>query len=206
MPRVKAYSPQLAGLTADVWVSERHNRQLEVTTNPIEMGAPAPDHAFLKQRVLSVSFGVTNSPLFENNSFTDDDRVTQAREALYLLQTNVVFIEVITVMGGKYENCLISDISFSADKDNVNAVVFDIQLTEVEIKTTELTEYQALPAEKPIKKKTEPTKKRGEVPKKRLEKASKGKGGRKNTRDVSKSSKEQSRARLAAEQKKALKK
>ncbi len=206
MAKIKGHSPQLAGLTADVWVSERHSRQLEVTSNPIEMGAPANDHAFLKQRVLSVSFGVTNSPLYNNDSFLEDDRIEEAREKLYRLQEDIIFIDIETISGGKYQNCLISGIDFFTDKDNVNATIFDLQLTEIEIKKTELTEYQALPAEKPVKKKTEPTKKRGEVPKKPLNKDTKGKGGRKNTRDVSTSSKERSRARLAAEQQKALKK
>lgn len=195
----KATIPQLGDLIADVWVSERHRREMEVTQNPIEFGSPVTDHAFVKAQSLSVTFGVSNTPLVENESFTDTDRVDEARQKLYELQNSKTFLTVKTITGGEYNNMLLTGIGWITDDSNPHAVIFDLDLEEVEIVTTEQTEYQALPAEPKTKKKTKPTSKRGEKPKKKLEGASKGRK-RTSTRDVSSSSKEQAKAAAATKQ------
>lgn len=195
----KATIPQLGDLIADVWVSERHRREMEVTQNPIEFGSPVTDHAFVKAQSLFVTFGVSNTPLVENETFTDTDRVDEARQKLYELQNSKTFLTVKTITGGEYKNMLLTGIGWSTDDSNPHAVTFDLDLEEVIIVTTEQTEYQALPAEPKTEKKTKPTSKRGEKPKKKLEGASKGRK-RTSTRDVSSSSKEQAKAAAATKQ------
>lgn len=153
MPKIKAKIPQLGDLVADVWVSERHRRDMEVTQNPVEFGSPVTDHAFVKAQSLSVSFGVSNTPLVDNEAFTDIDRVEEARLKLYDLQNNKTFLTVSTITGGEYANMLLTGIGWSTDDSNPHAVIFDLDLEEVIIVTTEQTEYQALPAEKKTEKK-----------------------------------------------------
>lgn len=199
MPKIKAKIPQLGDLVADVWVSERHRRDMEVTQNPVEFGSPVTDHAFVKAQSLSVSFGVSNTPLVDNEVFTDIDRVEEARLKLYDLQNNKTFLTVSTITGGEYANMLLTGIGWSTDDSNPHAVIFDLDLEEVIIVTTEQTEYQALPAEKKTEKKTKPTSKRGTKPKKKLETDKKGRK-RTSTRDVSQSSKEQAKAAAAKKQ------
>jgi hypothetical protein len=65
---IKGVIPQISN-PADVWISEEHRRELEITENPIEYGAPTTDHAFLLPQELIVEFGVTNSPLQANDVF-----------------------------------------------------------------------------------------------------------------------------------------
>ena len=196
---LKATIPQLGDLVADVWVSERHRREMEVTQNPVEFGSPVSDHAFVKAQSLSVTFGVSNTPLVENEAFTDTDRVDEARQKLYELQNSKAFLTVKTITGGEYNNMLLTGIGWSTDDSNPHAVTFDLDLEEVIIVTTEQTEYQAQPAEPKTEKKTKPTSKRGEKPKKKLEKTSKKKK-RTSTRDVSSSSKEQAKSAAAKKQ------
>lgn len=193
---LKAKIPQLGDLVADVWVSERHRREMEVTQNPIEFGSPVTDHAFVKAQSLSVSFGVSNTPLVDNDAFTDIDRVDEARTKLYELQNSKTFLNVKTINGGEYNNMLLTGIGWTTDDKNPHAVIFDLDLEEVIVVTTEQTEYQALPAEKKTEKKTKPTSKRGTKPKKKLETDKKGRK-RTSTRDVSSSSKEQAKAAAA---------
>lgn len=161
--------PQLQDLAADVWVDERHSREMEVTENPIEFGAPVNDHAYVKARNLSVRFGVTNTPLASNPSFTGNDRIAQAREKLYKLQDDKTFLSVSTINGGDYENCLLASINWITDVNNPHSIIFELGLVEVIITGTKKTTYQPLPADERTGDKTSSTEKRGEVAKKARE-------------------------------------
>lgn len=201
---LQAKIPQLGDLVADVWVDERHRRELETTQNPVEFGSPITDHAFVKARKLSVTFAVSNTPLVDNPTFSDNDRVEEARQKLYQLQDSRTLLTVKTITGGEYNNCLLTGIGWTTDVKNPYAVQFDLDLEEILIVTTEQTEYKAQPPDPSTKKKTEPTKKRGEKPKKKLD----TKTGKKrtSTRDVSVTSKEQAKAAAAESQKRSIKK
>lgn len=201
---LQAKIPQLGDLVADVWVDERHRRELEATQNPVEFGSPITDHAFVKARKLSVTFAVSNTPLVDNPTFSDTDRVEEARQKLYQLQDSRTLLTVKTITGGEYNNCLLTGIGWTTDVKNPYAVQFDLDLEEILIVTTEQTEYKAQPPDPSTKKKTEPTKKCGEKPKKKLD----TKTGKKrtSTRDVSVTSKEQAKAAAAESQKRSIKK
>lgn len=168
MPLIKGVIPQLGALFADVWVDERHRREMEVTKNPIEYGSPVGDHSFVKPQELGVTFAVSNTPFDGSESFTSDNRIDEAREMLYQLQDDSVFLTVKTITGGEYTNMLLTGIGWSTDKDNPHAVQFSLDLEEVIVVTTEQTEYQALPPEKKTKKQTEPKSKKGKKPKNKL--------------------------------------
>ena len=196
---LQAQIPQLGDLVADVWVDERHRRELEATQNPVEFGSPITDHAFVKARKLSVTFAVSNTHLVDNPTFSDTDRVEEARQTLYQLQDSRTLLTVKTITGGEYNNCLLTGIGWTTDVKNPYAVQFDLDLEEILIVTTEQTEYQALPTEPKTENQTKPTSKRGTKPKKKLETDKKGRK-RTSTRDVSSSSKEQAKAAAATKQ------
>lgn len=160
---IRGKIPQLGELTADVWVSERHRREVEATQNPIEYGSPITDHAFVKARTLSVSFGVTNTPFADNRSFGGDDRVDDARRKLFAIQDSAALLTVSTISGGYYENCLLVGIGWETDSKNPHATIFDLELQEIIITTTDKVEYQPLPADERTKDKASTSKKRGEA-------------------------------------------
>lgn len=160
---IRGKIPQLGELTADVWVSERHRREVEATQNPIEYGSPITDHAFVKARTLSVRFGVTNTPFTDNRSFSGDDRVDDARNKLFAIQDNAALLTVSTISGGYYENCLLVGIGWETDSKNPHATIFDLELEEIIITSTEKIEYQPLSADERTDGKASTTQKRGEA-------------------------------------------
>ena len=202
---LKATIPQLGDLTADVWIDERHRREMELTQNPIEFGSPITDHAFIKAQSLAVRFAVSNTPLVDNPTFSDTDRVAEARNKLYELQDSKQFLTVKTVTGGEYKNMMLTGIGWSTDSSNPHATIFDLDLEEVIIVTTQQTEYQALPPEVKTQKQTDTTKKRGELPKNELS-GDDTKRKRTGTRDVSVSKENQAKSTAAEKKAKTIKK
>lgn len=161
---LQAIIPQLNGITADCWISEEHARDLEVTENPIEFGAPVTDHAFVKPQELVVEFGVTNTPLADNLVFgaTGTNRIERARELLFSLQDNRTFLSVQTLTGGKYERLLIQSIGWRTDSSNTQSATFTLRLKEVKVVATQTTAYTPLPAEKRVAQQTSKKVKSGE--------------------------------------------
>lgn len=166
---LQASIPQLQDLTADVWVEERHRREMEVVKNPIEFGSPITDHSYVKARTLSVKFGVTNTPLASNPSFSGEDRISQAREKLYKMQDDSTFLTVNTINGGEYRNCLLAAIGWVTDVNSPHSIIFELEIEEVIITGTEKTTYEPLPDDERTGGKTSTTKKRGETSKKARE-------------------------------------
>lgn len=195
---VRGRIPQLGELTADVWVSEDHRREMEVTQNPIEFGAPITDHSFVKARTLSVVFGVSNTPMNSSSSFSGKDRISDARKKLYKLQDDSEFLTVKTITGGDYKNCLLTGIGWSTDSTNPNSITFELELQEVIITKTEKTSYEPLPADERTGDKTKETKKRGENSKQERDAANEDR--RKNTNDANASENERMKAAAAKAQ------
>jgi hypothetical protein len=167
--------PLLGGIAVECWLAEEHTRELEVTENPVEIGAPIVDHAFVKPQELVVEFGVSNTPLgFISDDFGErgTDRIGFARDLLFDLQSNKALLVVETLTGGNYARMLLQKITWRTDKKTVNAVRFSIKLKELILSSTAETQYTALPAEAKTKKKIAKAKKKGEKPAKELSKSS----------------------------------
>lgn len=160
---LKAAIPQLGNLTADVWIDERHRREMEVTQNPVEYGAPITDHAFVKARKLYIRFGVSNTPLSANDSFTSKNRVSEAREKLYEMQDTKQLITVNTITGGQYKDCLLAGIGWQTDSSNPHSIIFDLDLEEIVITTTDKVDYQLQPPDPRDAAKTEGNIPRGTI-------------------------------------------
>ena len=167
----QAKIPQLGSLMADCWLAEEHGREMEITENPIEFGAPITDHAFVKPRELVVEFGVTNTPLTENLIFgaSGTDRIERAREILFKFQDDKTFLSVQTLTGGRYERLLIQSVNWRTDSMNPQSVTYALKLKEVKITQTQTTTYTPLPAEERVAQQTSATKKAGEKSAKKLD-------------------------------------
>lgn len=167
--------PYLGGLRADCWKSEDHTRELEVTENPVESGLNVNDHAFRKPQELTVEFGISNYPLptddNQNNSFFGEfgtDRVGKARDLLFLMQDDKVFLEVITLGGGTYKNMLLKKISWRTDSRMSQAAIFTLTLKELIITSTKTIKYK--PKSSKVKQQTSKRTDKGEVPAKQPDK------------------------------------
>ncbi|MCL2829835.1 MAG: hypothetical protein FWD77_03735 [Betaproteobacteria bacterium] len=80
---------QMDGLVFDAVFEEVHTAELEVTDNPVETGVTVSDHAFMKPLKLSLSAGVSDTPLNKNadDPFASDaGRAKKAFEMLCELQ------------------------------------------------------------------------------------------------------------------------
>lgn len=58
----------------DATISESHDKEIEVTDNPIEFGASVSDHAIILPRRLALQARITNSP----TKFKEDDELSVA--------------------------------------------------------------------------------------------------------------------------------
>lgn len=165
-----AIIPQLGSLRADCWKSEDHTRELEVTENPVELGLNANDHAFRKPQELTIEFGVSNYPLPTDSAFSTDsffgefgtDRVGKARDLLFWMQDDKIFLEVVTLGGGTYKNMLLKKITWRTDTKMSQAAIFTLTLKELIITSTKTIKYK--PKASKTKQQTAKRTDKGEVP------------------------------------------
>ncbi len=127
----------------DAVFEETHEADLEVTDNPVETGVVVSDHAFMKPLRLSISAGVSDTPLaaVTDDPFASDaGRSRRAFEVLTELQRRA---EPFAVQTGLklYENMVITSIRTSQDKDTSGALFFTASLREVIIVYTQVVTY-----------------------------------------------------------------
>lgn len=153
----------MGGLVFDAVFEETHEADLEVTDNPVETGVVVSDHAFMKPLRLSISAGVSDTPLavVTDDPFASDaGRSRRAFEVLTELQRRA---EPFAMQTGLklYENMVITSIRTSQDKDTSGALFFTASLREVIIVNTETVKY---PPRKPgaTKRQAGPKKHKGE--------------------------------------------
>lgn len=153
----------MGGLVFDAVFEESHESELQVTDNPVETGVIVSDHAFMKPLRLSITAGVTATPL--RKSVTDpfgqgDDRPRRAFELLTELQSLAEPFDVQT--GFKlYKNMVCTSIRTAQDKATANAFVFSAELREVLIVNTHWVSYRQL-KDKATKQQASKKKEKGE--------------------------------------------
>lgn len=132
----------MGSLTFDAVISERHTAELEVTKNPVEMGASITDHAYVKPYGLTITGGVSATPLHEpNDSYGQgNDRPSAAYEAMLKLQATREPFDVVTGLK-LYKNMMVTSITTEQDKDSAGVFAFSAELTEVIIVYTEVVKY-----------------------------------------------------------------
>lgn len=116
----------IGGLTLDVTVSEQHEDEVEITTQPVEQGAEITDHAFVKQARVTIEAGHSDS----GGSETGDARSVEAYQALLELQKKREPFDLIT---GKrsYTNMLIKSLTVVTDPKTEHVLSVKAELEEV---------------------------------------------------------------------------
>lgn len=168
----------LGGLSFDAVFEETHEATLVVTDNPVETGVVVSDHAYMSPLKLTVSAGVSDTPLSiwdttggdgadyfayaegEDPFASDTSRSKKAFELLTELQKAA---EPFSVQTGLklYENMVCTTIRTSQDKDTSNVLVFTAELREVIIVSTQTVTYPPR-AKGATARKAGPTKNKGE--------------------------------------------
>lgn len=116
----------IGGLVLDVTVSEQHEDELEITTQPVEQGAEISDHAFAKQARVTIEAGHSDS----GGSETGDTRSAEAYQALLKLQGSREPFDLVT---GKrtYANMLIKSLTVVTDPQTEHVLSVKAELQEI---------------------------------------------------------------------------
>jgi hypothetical protein len=166
----------IGGLVFDAVFSETHQADLEVTDNPVETGVVVSDHAYMKPLTVTLSCGVSDTPLSGwGSGYTQDSGVVQgngdgpefwsrsapqdtfasnagrAKRAFELLTELQKKAEPFDVQTGLklYKSMVCTNIKTMQDKDSANSLVFDATLREVLVVSTQMVKYSL--AKKPKK-------------------------------------------------------
>lgn len=133
----------MGGLAFDAVFEETHESTLEVTDNPVETGVVVSDHAYMKPGKITLSAGVSDTPLAVATTDTfasDAGRAKRAYELLVELQTKAEPFEVQTGLK-LYKNMICTGVRTSQDKDTAGALVFTADIREVLIVYTQVVKY-----------------------------------------------------------------
>lgn len=116
----------IGGLSVDVTIRERHERENEVTNHPIEDGTEVSDHVIRNPVRLSMEGVVTNSPL-------SGGYVPRAQEAFDILDQLWRERQLITVVTGfgRYANMVITHLDKWKDHETGDALQFTAELQEI---------------------------------------------------------------------------
>lgn len=130
----------VGGLVFDATFSEKHEIEAEITQNPVETGVNIADHMFMKPIRLTISAGVSDTPLkaITNDQFSGgSSRSQKAYDLLTQLQAS---FEPFNVQTGLklYKNFVCKRIMPEQDKDTPNALIFEAELEEVIFVSTQM--------------------------------------------------------------------
>lgn len=130
-------------LVFDAVFEERHESELEVTDNPVETGVIVSDHAFMKPERLTIRAGVSDTPLRVQANDPYSAGVARSREAFRLLQELQAKAEPFDVQTGLklYRNMLVIALRTGQDVTTANALLFEAELREILIVSTEAVTY-----------------------------------------------------------------
>lgn len=133
----------MGGLVFDAVFEETHEAELEVTDNPVETGVVISDHAFMKPLKVTLSAGVTDTPLTvatDDTFASDSGRSKRAYELLAELQKRAEPFDLQTGLK-LYQNMICTSIRTSQDKDSDGALLFTASIREVIIVYTQVVQY-----------------------------------------------------------------
>lgn len=133
----------MGGLVFDAVFEETHESELEVTDNPVETGVVVSDHAYMKPLRITLSAGVSDTPLYvpaDDPFQSDAGRSKRAFEVLTELQKKAEPFDVQTGLK-LYKNMICTAIRTSQDKDTSGALVFTAEIREVIIVYTQVVKY-----------------------------------------------------------------
>lgn len=142
IPQQIAIIRSVGGLVFDAVFEEKHTAEMEVTDNPVETGVVVSDHAFMKPMKVTISAGVSDVQLTPRvtDQFQGSSRSRAAFDLLLKLQAAAEPFDVQTGLK-LYKNMVCTSIRTSQDKDSSQVLVFEAELREVIIVTTQTVKY-----------------------------------------------------------------
>jgi hypothetical protein len=149
----------VSGFVFDAVFEEDHTAELEVTDNPVETGVVVSDHAYMKPLRVKIKAGVSDAVLNPITRFFGADQfsggTSRSKRAFDLLCELQKSAEPFDVQTGLklYRNMVCTSIRTSQDSSTSSALIFEAELREVIIVTTEAVSYpprsKARQAQKP---------------------------------------------------------
>ena len=133
----------IGGYFFDGFMKTTHQRNLTITSNPIESGAAVVDHAYMQPASITMDIMMSNvhESLFPDQFHERYDRSVSAWSVLKTLQENRIPVSVMTRLE-LYNNMLIESITSEDDATTHNGLRATVTLREVpiaRIKTVEIS-------------------------------------------------------------------
>ena len=128
IPQLIGIKTDVAGYFFDAVLKLNHERRLAITDHPVEEGANIADHAYLKQKVVSIEIGMSDvcTDFIDGQFAQGFTRSVSAFETLERLQAEREPISIHSRLA-TYENMLIENITAPDDyltKNGLKATVF----------------------------------------------------------------------------------
>lgn len=132
----------IGGIIPDVTIAEEHVDELEVTTYPVDRGAPIADHAFKKPAIVRATFGWSDGSTLLNSAlssiaeggglFKGIRTTSDIYDALLKMQSSRMLF---TLKTGKrrYDNMIIEQIKTTSTSETENALIVDVSFREVQL-------------------------------------------------------------------------
>ena len=133
----------IQSIDLDATLEELHDWATEVTTNPVETGAPIADHVIEKPDKLRLNGLITNSPLHGElagqyfGGDTESPRIQTAFEAIYELIKKREAIVVYT-KHAIYTDMIIQSVSIPRNSAIGEAIEFTMELVHVRFVSTQM--------------------------------------------------------------------
>lgn len=135
----------VGGFIFDVTIQETHEIEYEITTNPLETGVSVGDHKYRLPYKLTIQGMVSDTPLHATAGTNGVDQFTStastrskaAFDAILSLGESTDFLTVQTGLK-VYQNMQVKKFTTSQDKDSSRALLFTLDLLEVDVVTTQI--------------------------------------------------------------------
>lgn len=133
----------VGGLVFDATFKESHEDTSTVTDNPVETGVSISDHMYRNPRKLTITAGVSNTPVHEDDIERFNSNISRVAEAWKQLRDLKNAAEPFDVQTGLdlYTNMVCTSLKTEQDKDTGQVLHFDAELREVIIVNTQVVKY-----------------------------------------------------------------
>lgn len=124
----------IGGYFFDGFITVTHNKQLEITQNPVETGASVVDHAYVKPATVTMKIIVSDvhASLVEGQFSDSWSRAVSAWNVLKQLQEDRIPVSVLTKLE-LYENMLIQNLQATDEANTYTTLSADVTLQEIPI-------------------------------------------------------------------------
>lgn len=124
----------IGGYFFDGFITVTHNKQLEITQNPVETGASIVDHAYVKPTTVTMKIIVSDAhaSLVEGQFSDSWSRAVSAWNVLKQLQEDRIPVSVLTKLD-LYENMLIQNLQATDEANTYTTLSADVTLQEIPI-------------------------------------------------------------------------